>query len=147
MLSSLTWGVNDSQIIDKYEGADGSAPSRKSRKERQSKTSEVPQFERLMNKLTNKAPHCIPRYNIDVLFPSAGLNFSWDKVSLSSHAVAGGLDELRANRKTQQIDNLLSESCCIIENRLTNTSENIHIIEFCGGAGYVAIPIADFYRY
>jgi hypothetical protein len=141
MMSSLTWSNWDSQV------SENTAPVRpnKSKKERRSDMigSEIPLFERLIKKLTAESPNSVPQYNREVLSPPMSAKFVWEKVSQWSHPCAGGLDELRAERKLQQLDNLLSESCFIIENRLRNTTENVHIIEFCAGAGYVAIPLAD----
>jgi hypothetical protein len=128
------------------------------------KGSQAPLFERLLDKLLKQAPAVLPTYRTPLHGASNASRFR----SLPAPCLpeAGGLDETRADNKTEQVQNLLEATCALVEVLLlqrrrkreqwrgplqkksyeaATPDDRIHVVEFCGGAGYVAIPLAALY--
>ena len=119
------------------------------------KGSQSPLFQRLLEKLVRQAPSVIPRYGL----PRHGLTRASSFQSLPQPCLpaAGGLDESRAQYKTAQVQNLLEAVCSLVEvllrrrrgkrNKQSGKPHEalVHVVEFCGGAGYIAIPLAALY--
>jgi predicted O-methyltransferase YrrM len=101
-------------------------------------------FERLLDRVIEKAPVSIPSYNINPLGPPV---VKWGVLADACCPAAGGLDPLRAKRKEQQVENLVGACCALIDHLIqtTHRHKTVHVIEFCGGAGYVGLPLAALY--
>lgn len=80
---------------------------------------------------------------------TAGTAVDWTALNEACSPAAGGLEGLRAERKEQQVGNLLAACCTLVDHLLDSTSHKhnrqVRVVEFCGGAGYVALPLAALY--
>jgi len=116
-------------------------------------------FERLLDRVVNQAPVAVPVYSLAPLTSSsggqattsttAGTAVDWAALNEACSPAAGGLQGLRAERKEQQVGNLLAACCTLVDHLLESTSHKhnrqVRVVEFCGGAGYVALPLAALY--
>lgn len=170
MLNSVTWGTWDQIMQTTSNGchrlgqSSAANSSEWRRRSTSAKGSELPLFERLLDRLIAAAPAAIPHYSYAPSGPI--LQMDWAALGRACHPRAGGLDDERAERKAQQVsprslppalslkviwtlsvipmqvENLLTAVCALVERRLRH-SKAVHVVEFCGGAGYVAIPLAQ----
>mmetsp|Transcript_51430 Transcript_51430/g.101936 ORF Transcript_51430/g.101936 Transcript_51430/m.101936 type:complete len:541 (-) Transcript_51430:194-1816(-) len=165
MLDSVTWGLSDQLYWNKTnqvsptneEMRSSQSPSANSSEWRRRSSGaigqQVPLFERLLDRVVLRAPTSVPVYAATPLRPPA---VDWEgALDQACGPAAGGLDEQRAERKSQQVGNLLGACCALIDHLLDPRSSKskgkfkgtVHVVEFCGGAGYVGLPLAAMYAH
>lgn len=74
-------------------------------------------------------------------------HISWHQLPYSVSPAGGNLPEIRINRKINQVENLIAVAKSLIEYRLKNknNTNKLKIVEFCGGSGFVVLPLAALY--
>mmetsp|Transcript_44948 Transcript_44948/g.101464 ORF Transcript_44948/g.101464 Transcript_44948/m.101464 type:complete len:220 (-) Transcript_44948:1190-1849(-) len=110
---------------------------------------ESPLFERLISRLAKEIPAAVPIYESSPMKPAGSgpgrFAVDWQSLGPGVAPTAGGLDHLRSSRKAQQVDNLLSAAIVFVEHRLA-VAGHARVVEFCGGSGHVALPVAALFR-
>eukprot|EP01039_Chlorochromonas_danica_P010880 gene10879-12094_t len=69
----------------------------------------------------------------------------WDRWPASVHPSGGELPEQRIARKTEQIEAMLVVAIHLIETLSQERPHKLKVVEFCGGSGYLALPLAMIY--
>jgi hypothetical protein len=71
----------------------------------------------------------------------------WERVSWATRPEGGGIPAERRERKIQQVENMVVPARAIIEYALARRDKRkrLKVVEFCGGSGYVLLPLAQLY--
>jgi hypothetical protein len=133
---SLFWGLVAEQSL-----AGENIPSQRivSKGRMTNDVQEIPLFMKVTDFLREQG--CIPSYfSYDRVFPHQ-IPFAWDKLPLSTTPNAACLPSKRVPRKAIQIENLIKISELFISH-LLRFEEDVRVVEFCAGSGFVCLPLA-----
>ena len=154
MLSSYTFSCTlDPHYLDENSIPHSSRKTRtqvwKERRRMLDLEDEVPLYKRCLDELIERG--VAPDYKryvkpLSVILES---NPFWERVSWATRPEGGGIPEERRDRKTRQVENMVIPACAIIEHFATRINRNkikrLKVVEFCGGSGYVLLPLAQLY--